>query len=246
MLRDKNPRPMKVQTLTDGGQRAEDVARTVSEFVRGASASLELALYDVRLPGRGRGDGRRRAARGGGARGRDAAALQRRLEPARRAAPAAGHPSRHSRRAAARCPAGPGDPGPDAPQVRRSRPRGGARPVRRTGRSIPGPGRRTCSWRSSPTPLAGAYAGQLRGALGARDVERSGRVEPRVVELAGGVTARAWFTPGHGAALSQAIATAIGAARRRVRIASPVITSAPILGHPRRARAEREGSTSPG
>ena len=40
----------------------------------------------------------------------------------------------------------------------------------------------------------------------------------------------AWFTPGHGEDLSQRIATAIGSARRRVRIASPVITSGPILG----------------
>ena len=40
----------------------------------------------------------------------------------------------------------------------------------------------------------------------------------------------AWFTPGHGEQLSQRIATAIGSSRRRVRIASPVITSGPILG----------------
>lgn len=39
-----------------------------------------------------------------------------------------------------------------------------------------------------------------------------------------------WFTPGRGRELSQRIATAIGAARRRVRIASPVLTAAPVLG----------------
>jgi phosphatidylserine/phosphatidylglycerophosphate/cardiolipin synthase-like enzyme len=39
----------------------------------------------------------------------------------------------------------------------------------------------------------------------------------------------AWFTPGHGEQLSHRIATAIGSARHRVRIASPVITSGPIL-----------------
>jgi phosphatidylserine/phosphatidylglycerophosphate/cardiolipin synthase-like enzyme len=41
---------------------------------------------------------------------------------------------------------------------------------------------------------------------------------------------RAWFCPGRGEKLAHRIAKAIGAARRRVRVASPVISSAPILG----------------
>ena len=41
---------------------------------------------------------------------------------------------------------------------------------------------------------------------------------------------RAWFTPGHGADLSHRIAQAIGRARRRIRICSPVITAGPVLG----------------
>jgi len=80
------------------------------------------------------------------------------------------------------------------------------------------------------TGLAAAYGANFEELWRRRDVERSGRVKPVPVELDGGVTARAWFTPGHGAELSNAIAAAIAAARRRVRIASPVITSAPILG----------------
>jgi len=40
---------------------------------------------------------------------------------------------------------------------------------------------------------------------------------------------RAWFCPGRGSRLAHRIAKAIGSARRRVRIASPVISSAPIL-----------------
>jgi phosphatidylserine/phosphatidylglycerophosphate/cardiolipin synthase-like enzyme len=46
----------------------------------------------------------------------------------------------------------------------------------------------------------------------------------------GGVTVRAWFAPGRGRRLAQRIASAIGHAERRVRIASPVITAGPILG----------------
>jgi phosphatidylserine/phosphatidylglycerophosphate/cardiolipin synthase-like enzyme len=60
-------------------------------------------------------------------------------------------------------------------------------------------------------------------------VDRSGRIEPERINV-DGVQVTAWFTPGHGEQLSQRIATAIGAARTRVRIASPVITSGPILG----------------
>ena len=41
---------MEVVTLTDGGQRAEDVAERIAGFIREAERSLELALYDVRLP----------------------------------------------------------------------------------------------------------------------------------------------------------------------------------------------------
>ena len=62
-----------------------------------------------------------------------------------------------------------------------------------------------------------------------RNVERSGDIDPEPVD-AGGAEARAWFTPGRGEELSQRIATAIGGARERVRIASPVITSGPVLG----------------
>ena len=78
-------------------------------------------------------------------------------------------------------------------------------------------------------PLAAAYLANFEELWDRRDVERSGRVEPERIDLGGGVTVRPWFTPGHGTELSQAIAKAIACATRRVRIASPVITSAPIL-----------------
>ncbi|MBK8293291.1 MAG: hypothetical protein IPK93_00370 [Solirubrobacterales bacterium] len=61
------------------------------------------------------------------------------------------------------------------------------------------------------------------------DVDRSGRGDPNPIKV-GDSTIRAWFTPGHGEALAQRIATRLGTAKRCVRIASPVLTSAPILG----------------
>jgi phosphatidylserine/phosphatidylglycerophosphate/cardiolipin synthase-like enzyme len=59
-------------------------------------------------------------------------------------------------------------------------------------------------------------------------VEKSGFVDTIPVGV-GGHQVRPWFTPGHGEGLSHRIAKAIAKARRRVRIASPVITAAPIL-----------------
>ena len=41
---------------------------------------------------------------------------------------------------------------------------------------------------------------------------------------------RPWFCPGRGEQLAHRIAKAIGTAQRRVRIASPVISSGPVLG----------------
>ena len=60
------------------------------------------------------------------------------------------------------------------------------------------------------------------------NVEGSGAVEPRPVRV-NGVEIRPWFCPGFGDALSHRIAKAIGRARRRIRICSPVLTAAPVL-----------------
>ena len=60
------------------------------------------------------------------------------------------------------------------------------------------------------------------------DVEGTGKVDPRPEDV-DGARVRAWFCPGHGEALSHRVAKHIGKARERVRIASPVLTSGPIL-----------------
>ena len=60
------------------------------------------------------------------------------------------------------------------------------------------------------------------------NVEGTGRVDPRPEEVHG-ARVRAWFCPGHGEALSHRVAKFIGNAHERVRIASPVLTSGPIL-----------------
>jgi phosphatidylserine/phosphatidylglycerophosphate/cardiolipin synthase-like enzyme len=60
------------------------------------------------------------------------------------------------------------------------------------------------------------------------NVEDTGRVDPSAIDV-GGVEVRVWFTPTYGEDLSHRIANAIGRARRRVRICSPVLTAAPVI-----------------
>jgi phosphatidylserine/phosphatidylglycerophosphate/cardiolipin synthase-like enzyme len=60
-------------------------------------------------------------------------------------------------------------------------------------------------------------------------VEETGFVPPERIHL-DGVLVRPWFTPGFGEDLSHRIAKTIRRAERRVRICSPVITAAPVLG----------------
>ena len=77
--------------------------------------------------------------------------------------------------------------------------------------------------------LAAAFEQDFEQLWRSRKVEGSGAVDPAPINV-GGSNGRAWFCPEHGPDLAHRIARAIGSARTRVRIASPVITSGPILG----------------
>jgi len=59
-------------------------------------------------------------------------------------------------------------------------------------------------------------------------VEPTGFVDPVPLQV-DGKQVRAWFTPGHGEDLSHRIAKAIGRAKHRVRICSPVLTAAAVI-----------------
>jgi len=76
--------------------------------------------------------------------------------------------------------------------------------------------------------LAHAFTLDFEELWNVGDVEKSGFVEPRPVQV-DGVAVRPWFTPGFADALTHRIAKKIGHAEK-VRICSPVITSAPVLG----------------
>ncbi|MEA2350874.1 MAG: hypothetical protein QOG86_1815 [Thermoleophilaceae bacterium] len=77
--------------------------------------------------------------------------------------------------------------------------------------------------------VAAAYAQDFTGLWDSGRVAGSGDFDVRPAGV-GEASVRAWFCPGRGEALAHRIAAAIGRARTRVRIASPVLTSGPILG----------------
>jgi phosphatidylserine/phosphatidylglycerophosphate/cardiolipin synthase-like enzyme len=77
--------------------------------------------------------------------------------------------------------------------------------------------------------LAGRYGVDFEQLWTLRDVQKSGKVDSTPVDVAG-TSIRPWFCPGRGDKLAHRIAKAIGTATRRIRIASPVISSGPILG----------------
>lgn len=76
--------------------------------------------------------------------------------------------------------------------------------------------------------LAARFAADFEQLWTRRDVQHSGKVDSSPVSVSG-TSVRPWFCPGRGEQLAHRIAKAIGTAQRRVRIASPVISSAPIL-----------------
>jgi phosphatidylserine/phosphatidylglycerophosphate/cardiolipin synthase-like enzyme len=85
--------------------------------------------------------------------------------------------------------------------------------------------------------LAARYGVDFEQLWTRRDVQHSGKVDSNPVSAAG-TQIRPWFCPGRGERLAHRIAKAIGTATRLVRIASPVISSGPILGTLAQAAAD--------
>jgi phosphatidylserine/phosphatidylglycerophosphate/cardiolipin synthase-like enzyme len=77
--------------------------------------------------------------------------------------------------------------------------------------------------------VAAAYTQDFEQLWTTGVVAESGFVDPNPIRV-DGAPVRTWFCPGRGEALATRIAHRVGRARRRVRIASPVLTSAPVLG----------------
>ena len=77
--------------------------------------------------------------------------------------------------------------------------------------------------------VARAYTADFGQIWDSGSVAASGFVEPDPIHV-GEARVRAWFSPGYGEAMATRYAHAIARAKARVRVASPVLTSGPILG----------------
>ena len=219
---------IELTTLTDGGQRAAEVARGIAAFLAGAQKTLDIAVYDVRFE----------TDAGGLVLASLLAAAQRSVGI--RLLYNVAHPG----------PIAVPPPPETAPEAIERLPiptRGIAgipdlmhhKFVVRDGSAVwTGSTNWTDdSWTRQENVIAVlrspeiAYAYTLAfGQLwDSGKVEDSGEVDPRP-ETLDGARVRAWFCPEHGEALSHRVAKHIGKATKRIRIASPVLTSGPILG----------------
>ncbi|MFL5917352.1 MAG: phospholipase D-like domain-containing protein [Gaiellaceae bacterium] len=220
---------IRVHTLTDGGQTSLDVARLIADFVTPARDSLELALYDLRLHD-DTADVVRGALVGAHERGVNVRLVY------------------NLDRDDVRPPLPP--PPKTEPTLIESLPF----------ETVAVPGwpdlmhhkyivrDRSAVWTGSTnwtddswtreenvivvvesTGVAIRFQEDFAQLWKKRSVEASGRVPTDPIRV-GEVDVRTWFSPKRGEKLAHEIAHAIGRSRRRVRIASPVITSGPILG----------------
>jgi len=221
---------LEVRTHTDGGQTAEAVAERVVAWLGEARATLDLALYDVRLPG-AVGDAVADAIRAAAARGvRVRIAFNQDERP----------PDPDVQR-----PFFPAPPDTE-PHVLETlgvpvKPIPGWRDlmhhkyVVRDGEAV---WTGSMNWTldsftrqenavvtlASPG-VASAFTRNFAQLWESGRIGASGNFDIGPVD---GV--RPWFCPGRGPELSHRIAKRIGAARRRVRIATPLLTAGPILG----------------
>jgi phosphatidylserine/phosphatidylglycerophosphate/cardiolipin synthase-like enzyme len=205
-----------------------DIARDVAAFLSAAESSLDLALYDVRLPSPV-GDVVAGAVRAASERGVEVRIAFNEDNPSPIAVP----PPPRTRPDLLAALGVPIKPIPGEPDLMHHK------YVTRDRRSVlTGSTNWTeDSWSreenvmvtvESPE-IAAAYARNFAELWDGGEVSGTGRHDPRPVEV-GTALVRAWFCPGRGDELAQQIATVVGRAQRRVRIASPVLTSGPILG----------------
>jgi phosphatidylserine/phosphatidylglycerophosphate/cardiolipin synthase-like enzyme len=218
---------LQLHTLTDGGQRAEQVAAWLTEYVAAAQETLELALYDVRLPGKV-GDSVAGALKEAEARGVEVRLLYNVDQPRPIPVP----PPPNTRPELIEALPFPTRDVPGEPDLMHHK-----YVVRDAEAVWTGSANWTLdSWQRQENAIAVVEAPELAAAYRQnfeelwerRKVEKSGFYDPHPVSV-GSATVRAWFCPGRGRALTHRIAEAIDRAGR-VRIASPVISSGPVLG----------------
>ena len=227
-----------VATLTQGGQTAEDIAARLEAFLGAATTTLDLALYDVRLPGP-IGDRVAAALREAQARG-----VLVRIAYHDPGVPGDGHTS----------------PPPQTRPDILARVSGDVRPIDgegelmhhkyvvRDGAAVwTGSMNWTLdSWTLQENIIASVNSSEIAAAFthDFSDMWATGRLTgsgsfSSPVSAVGDARVRAWFCPGRGKELAHQIAARIDRAERRIRICSPVLTSAPVLSALAEVASER-------
>jgi phosphatidylserine/phosphatidylglycerophosphate/cardiolipin synthase-like enzyme len=219
--------PIELTFLEDGAQSASDVAARIVAFVGGARRSLELALYDIRLPGPV-GDTVRDALVAAHERGVEVrlaynttAAAFPEDSPPPQTEPTLIETLPVATRAI-----------PGTPDLMHHK------YVVRDGEAVlTGSTNWTLdSWERQENVLIGvsdigvatAYRADFDDLWALRHVDGSG-ADPLRTFGVGHASVRPWFCPAHGPELSRRIGTAILRAKRRVRVVSPLLTAHHIL-----------------
>jgi phosphatidylserine/phosphatidylglycerophosphate/cardiolipin synthase-like enzyme len=220
--------PIKITTLTDGGQKPEAIAAELIAFIEAAKTTLDIALYDVRLPGeigdRVAGSIKAAAARGVAVR------IMYNADGFYEIPVPAPPSTRPELLAALGVPLKPIPGEPDLMHHKYMVRDGEATWSGSTNWTLDSWTREENLFLTTESPqLAANYAQNFEQLWSTERVEGSGNFDTMPITV-GGSTVRAWFSPGRGEALAHRIAKSIGTAERRVRIASPVLTSGPILG----------------
>jgi phosphatidylserine/phosphatidylglycerophosphate/cardiolipin synthase-like enzyme len=219
---------IQVRTLTDGGQAPTTIAKELAGFLAEAGQSLDIAIYDLRL-GREAAGPVVEAIHSASARG-VAVRVAYNVDHGR---PIAVPPPPRTDTGLVAELGVPSEAIPGVPDLMHQKYVVRDRATVWTGSS----NWTDDSWSREENVIVTADSEELATAFhqdfeqlwSTREVAGSGDVEPRPVTV-GASTVRAWFCPEHGTDLAHRIARSIGHARARVRIASPVITSGPILG----------------
>ncbi len=220
--------PLQIRTLTQGGQSAEEIGATIVAWLGEATRSLDLALYDIRLPG-DVGDAVAGALRDARARG---VVVRIAIDDPQTEAPGHSTPPPTTR------PDILAGTGADIRRIDGDGELMHHKFVVRDGRDLwCGSTNWTLdSWSreenvivtAGSAELAQAYSKTFTQLWSRGRLENTGNFDTHPMTI-GDALVRPWFCPGRGRELAHQIAARIDRAQRRIRIASPVLTSAPVL-----------------
>jgi len=221
--------PFSLETLTEGGQRPEDVGMRIAEWIAKTQRTLDLALYSVHVPGPV-GDRVMAAVRDASARGVAVRALLHRpdLQPSPLHATAVPRVRVDVLRRA-------------GVHIELTEQRRDLMHHKFAVRDDEAVWTGSTNWTlddfsaeenvivelESPA-IADAYSAVFGQLWATQQIDGTGAYDTRTVRV-GDAQVRPWFCPGRGRALSHRIADRITTARTRVRVASPIITAGPIL-----------------